>query len=60
MTNRFSVGVAIVAGVAVDLRFRLGGTTVPTKSRSCCYPRETSSAATATSVPSFTLAQVLH
>ena len=25
MTNRFSVGVAVVAGVAVDLRLRLGG-----------------------------------
>ena len=53
MTNRFSVGVAVIAGVAVDLRLRLGGTTAPTKSKSCCCPRETSSAATATSAPSF-------
>ena len=31
-----------------------GGTTAPMKSRSCCYSRETSLAATTTSVPSFT------
>src|SRR3989337_2430231 len=54
MTNQFSVGVAVVAGIAVDLRLRLGGTTAPTTSRSSLHPCEPSSGATATSVSSFT------
>ena len=54
MTNRFSDGVAVVAGVVVDLRLRLRGHDGTDKVKVMLLPAQDLIGGAATSVPSFT------